>query len=111
MFWPFENLFGNNEEVSIEDPKSKLEYFDHQKISKRLTRCGWKPPVCCSADKKTYSIQIVELSSYKFGLPIYPGVFPMVQVQCNDCGQVSLNNAITLGIVDPNTGNIKNEYK
>jgi len=111
MFWPFENLFGNNEEVSIEDPKSKLEYFDRQKISKRLTQCGWKPPVCCSADKKTYSIAIVELSSYKFGLPIYPSVFPMVQVQCNDCGQVSLNNAIILGIVDPHTGNIKNEYK
>ena len=63
-------------------------------------------PVCASG--KLSLTNIVEVRDYNEGNHC-PGaaITPMVEVVCDICGYVMLFNAIALGVVDSQTGQVK----
>jgi hypothetical protein len=79
-------------------------------IKDRLTSV-WKRkydcPCCISPAVWSFG-GIVEVRDFNEGnhCPGAP-LTPLVQVQCNTCGHTILFNAIALGVVDPNTGKVK----
>jgi hypothetical protein len=68
-------------------------------------------PICVS--QTSWGVgSIVEVREFNEGNDC-PGaaITPLVQVQCNNCGYTILFNAIGLGVVDPDTGKVKEEVK
>ena len=65
-------------------------------------------PVCASG--KLSLTNIVEVRDYNEGNHC-PGaaITPMVEVVCDICGYVMLFNAIALGVVDSQTGQVKED--
>ena len=68
-----------------------------------------KCPICIS--RTVWSIStLVEVREFNEGNHC-PGaaITPLVQVQCKNCGHTVLFNAIALGVVDRDTGKVKED--
>jgi len=89
--------------VKLSDAKVVIDRLNEVWTVKKLC------PMCASS-KFNFS-NIVEVRDYNEGNHC-PGaaITPMVEVACNVCGYVILFNAIALGVVDRDSGKVK-EYK
>jgi hypothetical protein len=79
-------------------------------ISERITSV-WKGkrdcPICIESTVWWIG-NIVEVREYNEGNRCSgAAITPLVQVQCDKCSHVVLFNAISLGVVDPETGKVK----
>ena len=85
----------------------------HRKfINGRITSV-WKGKRECSVciSQTAWTIgAVIEVREFNEGNHC-PGaaITPLVQIQCNTCGHTVLFNAIAIGVVDPNTGKVKEE--
>jgi hypothetical protein len=62
----------------------------------------------CQSTNRSLGSRLYRLSEYR---PEPPPPFvevPLVVVTCNNCGSMELFSAITLDVVDPQTGGLKN---
>ena len=64
-------------------------------------------PICIS--RTVWSIStLVEVREFNEGNHCAgAGITPLIQVECNNCGYTVLFNAIALGVVDRDTGKVK----
>jgi len=86
--------------VKLSDAQVVIDKLSEVWTVKRLC------PVCASG--KLSLTNIVEVRDYNEGNHC-PGaaITPMVEVVCDICGYVMLFNAIALGVVDSQTGQVK----
>ena len=88
-----------------------MKLSDAQLIIDRLSEAWTVKKQCpvCSSNKLSLS-NLVEVRDYNEGNHC-PGaaITPMVEVVCGVCGYVMLFNAISLGVVDPDTGKVKGD--
>lgn len=89
--------------MTLNDSQRKL-------IIERLTSVwkGKRDCPICTAPVVWRIGNLVEVREYNEGNHC-PGaaITPLLQVQCDKCGHVVLFNAIALGVVDPDTGKVK----
>jgi len=72
-------------------------------VWKRKHEC----PICISSAVWCFG-GIVEVRDFNEGNHCHgASITPLVELQCNTCGHTILFNAITLGVVDPRTGKVK----
>jgi hypothetical protein len=64
-------------------------------------------PICIS--RTTWAIStLVEVREFNEGNHCPgAGITPLIQVECNNCGYTVLFNAIAIGVVDSQTGQVK----
>ena len=71
----------------------------------------WHQPMQCSAcGKSKWSVtdSIFELREYRQGKIVGRStVIPLMVANCTSCGHAIFFNAIVLGIIDPQTGDLK----
>ncbi len=69
---------------------------------------GDRPCPICITPTKWGIGNLVEVREFNEGNHC-PGaaITPLIQVKCNNCGYTVLFNAIALGVVDPDTGKVK----
>lgn len=80
-------------------------------ISERVNTVWKGSRICPACGHTKFSISgILELRDFNEGNHC-PGaaITPVVSVHCEKCGCAVLFNAIILGVVDPDTGNVKEE--
>ena len=88
-----------------------MKLSDAQVVIDRLSEVWTVKRLCpvCASGKLSIS-NIVEVRDYNEGNHC-PGaaITPMVEVVCDICGYVMLFNAIALGVVDSQTGQVKED--
>jgi hypothetical protein len=89
--------------VNLNDSQRKLITNSISTVWKGKREC----PICIS--RTTWAIStLVEVREFNEGNHC-PGaaITPLVKVECNNCGYTVLFNAIALGVVDRDTGKVK----
>jgi hypothetical protein len=100
VFKGWNRIYYGGQTVKLSDAQVVIDKLSEVWTVKRLC------PVCASG--KLSLTNIVEVRDYNEGNHCPgAGITPMVEVVCDICGYVMLFNAIAIGVVDRDSGKVK----
>lgn len=80
-------------------------------VADQLERHNAFPPLCrCGQSTKWNCGEICEVRFDEDDLLKGRAIIPLVILKCSGCGATHFFNAITLGIIDPETGKLNGPY-